>query len=106
MGDTLAFRWNVASGGHEHPFTPEALQALWEHSGGVPREATILADNALLLGFFGKLLAALLAAGLFDHGLAGFGGDAPAELDVDAGGRVPLSIGLTAGAAFVSVVHG
>jgi general secretion pathway protein A len=54
MADTLEFRWNVASGGGQHPFTPEALEALWEHSAGVPREATILADNALLLGFFGQ----------------------------------------------------
>jgi general secretion pathway protein A len=54
MADTIQFRWNVASGGGQHPFTPEALQALWEHSAGIPREATILADNALLLGFFGQ----------------------------------------------------
>ena len=33
-------------------FTPEALVGLFEHSGGMPREATILADNALLLGFY------------------------------------------------------
>ena len=48
----IAFRWNVASGGAAHPFTPEALIGLFEYSGGMPREATILADNALLLGFY------------------------------------------------------
>ena len=50
----VAFRWSVASGGGAHPFTDEALSALHEHSSGMPRVATILADNALLLGFYGK----------------------------------------------------
>ncbi len=54
LARTLAFRWNVASGGGQHPFTDDALQALFEYSEGVPREATILADNALLLGFYHK----------------------------------------------------
>lgn len=54
VADTLAFRWNVASGGGQHPFTESALEALFEYSGGIPREATILADNALLLGFYHK----------------------------------------------------
>src|SRR5687767_1433117 len=48
LSDTLAFRWNVASGGGQLPFSQEALQVLFEYSEGVPREATILADNALL----------------------------------------------------------
>jgi general secretion pathway protein A len=54
IGDMVSFRWNVASGGLHHPFSEEALQALFEHSEGIPREATILADNALLLGFYRK----------------------------------------------------
>src|SRR3712207_6729387 len=57
LAETLIFRWSVASGGGQHPFTEDALQALFEHSGGIPREATILADNALLLGFYRKQAA-------------------------------------------------
>lgn len=52
MSEMLAFRWQVASGGRAHPFSEDALIALSEHSEGIPREATILADNALLLGFY------------------------------------------------------
>jgi type II secretory pathway predicted ATPase ExeA len=50
----LAFRWQVASGNTVHPFTDEAVMALFEHSHGMPREANILADNALLLAFYTK----------------------------------------------------
>jgi type II secretory pathway predicted ATPase ExeA len=41
-----------ASGEGKRPFSGEAVRALFEHSEGMPREATILADNALLLGFY------------------------------------------------------
>lgn len=54
LGDMIAFRWSVASGGGQLPFTADALVGLFEHSAGMPREATILADNALLLGFYRK----------------------------------------------------
>jgi general secretion pathway protein A len=54
VADMIAFRWSVASGGGGHPFSEEAMQALFEHSQGIPREAAILADNALLLGFYAK----------------------------------------------------
>ncbi len=54
IADMLAFRWNVASGGGNHPFADDALAALSKYSEGIPREATILADNALLLGFYRK----------------------------------------------------
>lgn len=47
----IDFRWRVASGGKEHPFSPEAVQALVREAGGNPRELNILADNALLLAF-------------------------------------------------------
>lgn len=50
----LKFRWEVASGGGQHPFTEEAEAAIFEHSEGMPREANILADNALLLAFYKK----------------------------------------------------
>ena len=50
----LKFRWEVASGGVRHPFTPEAVARIFDHAAGLPREATILADNFLLLAFHGK----------------------------------------------------
>ena len=48
----IDFRWNVASGGEAHPFSPDALRAIFEHSQGVPREACIIADNSLLLAYY------------------------------------------------------
>jgi general secretion pathway protein A len=50
----LTFRWQVASGGGAHPFTDEAAAAIFQYSDGMPREANILADNALLLAFYTK----------------------------------------------------
>ena len=35
-----------------HPFTSEALDALFEAAHGMPREANIIADNSLLLAFY------------------------------------------------------
>lgn len=49
----VAFRWQVASGGRQHPFSAEALRALAELAEGIPRQVAILADNALVLGFMG-----------------------------------------------------
>jgi general secretion pathway protein A len=46
----LRHRWLIA-GGHEFPFTDEALELLYAHSRGVPRTQVILADNALLAAF-------------------------------------------------------
>lgn len=51
MAEMVAFRWQVASGSKRHPFEAEALVALFEASGGVPREVAVIADNALLLAF-------------------------------------------------------
>ena len=50
----LKFRWEVASGGAAHPFTYDAIQAIFDYSEGMPREANILADNALLLAYYQK----------------------------------------------------
>src|SRR3954447_24386656 len=44
----IDFRWRVASGNQQHPFTPEALEAIYIYSKGMPREACIIADNSLL----------------------------------------------------------
>jgi MSHA biogenesis protein MshM len=54
MTQLLTFRWGVASGGHPHPFTDEALLLLGEASRGNPREVNILADNSLLLSFLSR----------------------------------------------------
>ncbi len=51
LAQMIDFRWRVASGNQAHPFEPAALDALFRHSEGVPREANILADNSLLLAF-------------------------------------------------------
>jgi general secretion pathway protein A len=50
----IKFRWEVASGGGQHPFTEEAIATIFQYSEGMPREANILADNALLLAFFNQ----------------------------------------------------
>lgn len=50
----LKFRWEVASGGGQHPFTDEAIEVIFRHSAGMPREANILADNGLLLAYYTK----------------------------------------------------
>ncbi len=50
----VAFRWSVASGGGEQPFTADALAVCYEHGQGMPRETAILCDNALLLAFLQK----------------------------------------------------
>jgi len=49
--EMIDFRWRVASGNLEHPFTTEALEAIYTYSKGMPREACILADNSLLAAF-------------------------------------------------------
>lgn len=58
----IAFRWQVASGGENHPFTKDAIGGIFEASSGMPREANIVADNALLL-------AHLKAAAQIDLGI-------------------------------------
>src|SRR5512133_3173448 len=52
--EMIDFRWRVASGNQKHPFTPEALEAIYLYSKGMPREACIIADNSLLAAFLAK----------------------------------------------------
>jgi general secretion pathway protein A len=52
----IQFRWSVASGGGMHPFTPEALDVLYEEAKGMPRETCILADNSLMVAFGRQVL--------------------------------------------------
>lgn len=54
INEMIDFRWRVASGNLTHPFTPEALESIYFHSEGIPREACIIADNSLLLSFLQK----------------------------------------------------
>lgn len=54
VDEMIDFRWRVASGNQTHPFTPDALQSIYVHSEGIPREACVLADNSLLLAFLQK----------------------------------------------------
>lgn len=54
ISEMIDFRWRVASGNQDHPFTPEALESIYLHSEGIPREACIIADNSLLLAFLQK----------------------------------------------------
>lgn len=49
LKEMIKFRWQVASGGGQHPFTDDAIATIFQYSEGMPREANILADNALLL---------------------------------------------------------
>jgi len=55
MSQMIEFRWTVASGNQsKHPFTPGAMQHIFEHSAGLPSEACIIADNALLIAFLNQ----------------------------------------------------
>jgi general secretion pathway protein A len=54
INEMIDFRWRVASGNEQHPFTQEALEAIYNHSRGMPREACILADNSLLAAFLSE----------------------------------------------------
>lgn len=49
--EMIDFRWRVASGNQQHPFTTEAVEAIYIYSNGMPREACIIADNSLLAAF-------------------------------------------------------
>jgi general secretion pathway protein A len=43
----IEFRWKVA-GGDNHPFSKEALDAIFRYSKGLPRKISKLCDNALI----------------------------------------------------------
>lgn len=50
MEAMIEFRWNAA-GGQQQPFTPEALDVLYELSRGRPREVNKLANESLIRAF-------------------------------------------------------
>src|SRR5918912_1272612 len=46
IGKMIDFRWRVASGNKQHPFTMSAIQKIYNYSNGLPSEACVVADNA------------------------------------------------------------
>ena len=52
--EMIDFRWRVASGNQPHPFAPDALEAIYVYSKGMPREACIIADNSLLAAYLAE----------------------------------------------------
>ena len=49
-GEYVAHRFKIA-GGDQHPFTGEALKAIYDYSGGIPRRVNRLCDLSLLSAF-------------------------------------------------------
>jgi general secretion pathway protein A len=49
IADYVRYRWIHAGGSEAHPFSPRALRAVAEASGGVPRVINGLCENGLLL---------------------------------------------------------
>lgn len=47
----VANRVAVAGGDHRQVFTAGAVEAMFEHSGGIPRTISVICDNALVSGF-------------------------------------------------------
>ena len=62
--DYLDYRMETA-GGETGLFTPDAVQRIYELSGGVPRKINVIATNALLEGFGRD--AALIDAGIIEE---------------------------------------
>ncbi len=54
MDEMIAFRWYVAGGGKQTPFTDDVLAELFRVSLGLPREIVKLCDLALLAAFSNK----------------------------------------------------
>ena len=53
-GETAAYiatRIQVAGGACGSLFTPDAIEAIHEHAGGIPRTISVICDNALVTGF-------------------------------------------------------
>lgn len=50
VGQYIRHRW-LRAGGTEHPFSPEAIEAIATASQGIPRVINVLCDNALIAAF-------------------------------------------------------
>jgi len=69
----IQHRLTVAGAPHV-PFTPEALQRIYEHTGGIPRRINRLCDTCLLAGFVAK--ATDITPELVMEEVRGLGGEA------------------------------
>ena len=49
--DYIATRVKVAGGTCDSLFTKDAITAIYEHAGGIPRTVSVICDNALVTGF-------------------------------------------------------
>lgn len=52
--ELINFRWKVA-GGIQHPFEPDAIEAIFKYSKGLPRKISKLCDNALIRAFSSEI---------------------------------------------------
>jgi hypothetical protein len=55
IGKMIDFRWRVATGNKQHPFTTPAIQKIYDYSNGLPSEACVLADNACSIACINEL---------------------------------------------------
>ena len=55
VGKMIDFRWRVASGNKQHPFTLSAIQKIYDYSNGLPSEACVVADNACYIACINKI---------------------------------------------------
>lgn len=51
----IDFRWRVASGNKQHPFTLSAIQKIYDYSNGLPSEACVVADNACYIACINEI---------------------------------------------------
>jgi general secretion pathway protein A len=50
-GEYIASRIRVAGGNQAVVFTRQAVESIYQHSGGIPRLISVISDNALITGF-------------------------------------------------------
>lgn len=55
VGKMIDFRWRVASGNKQHPFTLSAIQKIYDYSNGLPSEACVVADNACYIACINEI---------------------------------------------------
>lgn len=54
-GEYIRYRLSLVNSSRANIFTPEAIDAIFEYSRGIPRLINLTADNALLLGYVDEL---------------------------------------------------
>jgi hypothetical protein len=55
VGKMIDYRWRVASGNKQHPFTLSAIQKIYDYSNGLPSEACVVADNACYIACINEI---------------------------------------------------